>query len=156
MQLNNICQHMNTHCRWLFSHDLPGVEEIERACSDITEPWSTKEWEETLQPYECMGKAVFVDGQIAGVMAYRIHATHANLLRIAVRPNLHLRKLGTILINQLKRTLKQESRNRIFVEIPEENLTAQVFFRANGFKWIRTVIEGPQLSYVMRYELEDA
>ena len=55
------------------------------------------------------------------------------LINLAVAPEFQRQGFGTRLVDKLKGKMSQNCRNRMFVEVPESNLDAQLFWKSQGF-----------------------
>jgi ribosomal-protein-alanine N-acetyltransferase len=120
------------HIRWGIRRDLPETLNIELEAFDF--PWCEDEFIEQLRQRNCIWMVAEVCGCIAGYMVYELHRTKFHILNFAVHHNMRRRGIGTLMVNKLKSKLNVSRRAHIDLEIRDANLTAQQFFRAQGFK----------------------
>lgn len=127
--------------RWVIRDDLAQVAEIEKASSAY--PWSSDEITEMLRNRNCIGmilcpydpKVGTTKGtqNILGFMIYELSKDRFRLLKLAVHPDHRHRGVATEMIKVLIRKLTHSRRQWIGVEVRETNLSAQIFFRNQGF-----------------------
>jgi ribosomal-protein-alanine N-acetyltransferase len=72
------------------------------------------------------------EGRVVGFLLYQNHRGSIEILNVAVHDNVRRRGVATQLIDRLKAKLGPK-RDRITLEISEQNLEGQLFFKANGF-----------------------
>jgi ribosomal-protein-alanine N-acetyltransferase len=76
-------------------------------------------------------------------------------LNFAVATDVRRRGVGRQMIEKLVGKLSSQRRTRISLEVRETNLSAQVFFRANGFRATSVLHDfyddSPEDAYLMQY-----
>ena len=66
---------------------------------------------------------------VAGYVIVFNNSDSLEIMKIGVAPQYREKGLGTVLINEMKK-----SRMEIFLEVRENNITAREFYKKNGFK----------------------
>lgn len=123
---------MAHHTRWLIRRDMPEVLEIEWAAFDHF--WTEEDFLSVLRQRNCIGMIVSKSScdPIAGFMIYELHKYKLRLLNMAVHPDMRRQGYGRAMIERLVGKLHPSRRKQIVLEVREENLCAQQFFRATG------------------------
>jgi len=142
--------------RWMFKRDMPQVLEIEAESFEF--PWSEDDFHRCLRQRNCVGMVADWDGEILGYMIYELQKNGLHLLNFAVAPRCRRRGVGRQMAARLIAKLAPQRRTRITLEVRETNLTAQLFFRALGFRAV-SVLRGfyedtPEDAYVMQYRYQ--
>lgn len=135
------------HIRWMVRADMKEVEEIEQLMFQY--PWSTDEFIRCLRQRNVIG-LVATDRQGDDVLGYCIYDLMPNrlvLLNFAVHPSCLRRGVGRQIVEKMATKLAPTRRSSLEIMVRETNIEAQLFFRALGFKAIRTLSKP--------YDLED-
>ena len=124
------------HVRWLIRRDDPVCQAIDPTLT-----------EEDLRDVHCFGRLcgnVVEDerGLVAGFMLYRLGQTSVELVRMAVLVTGRRRGAGRAMVERLVRKVRKsqefEGAKRaldcVVADVPEDNLHAQLFLRACGFR----------------------
>lgn len=122
------------HIRWMIRRDMPEVLEIEGHSFEF--PWSDEDFMRCLRQRNCIGMVAEYDERVVGFMTYELHKNRLHVLNLAVHKDCRRCRVGRHLVDKLISKLSAERRSRIFVEVRETNLEAQVFFRQAGFRAI--------------------
>ncbi len=120
------------HIRWMIRRDMHMVQEIE--IGSFERPWNEEDFILGLRSANVIGMVAEDDDRVTGFMIYGLHKTQIHLIRLAVHPNRRRETIGAQLIEKLYRKLTPARRRTIFMEIPDRNLTAQLFLRVCGFR----------------------
>lgn len=122
---------MNIKIRNLEEQDLPYVLEI--ASQSFSIPWSLNSFKnELLNPHSILRVAEF-SGEIVGYIVLRKILDEAELLSIAVKPELRRKGIATELIKNVLNELK-DSVKTCFLEVRVSNKKAISFYEKIGFK----------------------
>lgn len=125
--------------RWMIRSDLPEVVRIERdAFGD--EAWSEGEFIECLRIRDCIGMVADVGEDLVGYMIYRLHWDRLQLLNLAVDEKHRFSGHGRAMCERLGEKLN-DRRRRVTCLVRERNVTAQVFFRAVGWRCVEIMRE---------------
>jgi ribosomal-protein-alanine N-acetyltransferase len=142
------------HIRWMIRRDMAEVMAIEKQSFEF--PWTEDDFVRSLRQRNCIGMVAECDERIVGFMIYELHRNRLHLLNFSVRSEFRRRGVGSQMLRKLIAKLTQQRRNRILLEVRETNLTAQLFFRANGFRAIsllRSYYEDtPEDAYLLQYQ----
>lgn len=131
---------VTTHIRWMIVRDMTRVMDIERA--GFADPWDRDEFTERLRQRNCIGMvAETADEKVVGFMVYELHKNRIHLVNFAVDPSYRYQGVGAAMIEKLANKLTTGGRERIMVEVAENNLDAQLFFRRMGF-YCYAVLDG--------------
>lgn len=120
------------YIRWMIHRDVDAVMEIER--HSFCDPWTMDELICQFRNRNCIGMIIESHGDTVGYMVYELHRDRLEILRMAVHQDHRLEKFGSKMLEKLKSKLSPDRRNRLEMIIHEEQLEAQVFLRANGFR----------------------
>ena len=146
-------QDVRVHIRWLISKDMEEVLAIENECFEY--PWTKYDFIRSLRQRNCIGMAAEYDNRVAGFMIYELMKTRIHVLDFAVLPSYHRMGVGSQMLLKLVSKLSAKRKNRIILETRETNLSAQLFFRANGFKAVSVLrnfyTDTPEDAYLMQY-----
>lgn len=143
------------HIRWMIRRDVPEVLEIEAA--SFPSAWDEAEFIRCLRQRNCIRMVVEWGDRIVGYMICELHKNKLNLLNFAVHPGCRRRGVGRAMIEKLVGKLSMQRRVTITLEIVEDNLDGQLFFKAMGFvaNRINRNVWGELSTYDMSYELVD-
>jgi ribosomal-protein-alanine N-acetyltransferase len=146
-------QDVRVHIRWMIRRDMPEVLSIEGECFEY--PWLEEDFIRCLRQRNCIGMVAEHDERVVGFMIYELHKTRIHVLNFAVCRDFQRRGVGTQMLAKLAAKLSSQRRSRIVLEVRETNLSAQLFFRANGFRAV-SVLRGfyadtPEDAYLMQY-----
>lgn len=144
--------------RWMNQGDLSIVLGIEESC--FSNPWAKPDFKEALAARNT--NCIVLESlntrtkYVVGFAIYQLTQRGILLLNIAIEPIYHRNRYGTFLINDIKRNLTPQGRKKIETEVRETNLTAQLFFRANGFlcyDQLEDFFDPPETAYCFRYRI---
>jgi ribosomal-protein-alanine N-acetyltransferase len=146
---------MKLNIRWMIRRDMMDVLEIEQRSFQF--PWTEEEFVRCLRQRNCIGMIAEADDRLVGYMLYELHKNRLHLLNIAVCGFARRCGLAAAMIDKLVAQLTPQRRSRILLEVRETNLTAQLFFRAKGFKAVSVLRnfheESDEDAYVMSYRV---
>lgn len=139
--------------RWLVKRDIPEVLEIERAA--FSEPWNEDDFRRVLRQRNVIGMVAEYQERIVGYMIYTLESDDLRLSNFVVHPDYRRCRVGHQMVCRLKAKLDGHRRRKITLTVGERNLTAQLFFRSQGFK-AKQVIRGfyrdsDEDAYAMEY-----
>lgn len=117
---------------WMNRRCMPEVLKIERQSFEF--PWSEDDFIFYLRQRNCVGITAEYNKQVLGFMIYELYKEKFHVFNFAVAPQSRRQKIGAQMIMKLIRRLDKNQRHKIALEVCERNLTAQLFFRANGFR----------------------
>lgn len=120
------------HLRWAIVQDIPQILAIERASFEF--PWTEKEFIRCLRQRDMVAMVAEVGDQIGGYCVYERDGEIISLANLAVVPHLLRLGIGARMVDELKSQLSLRRQVRIVCEIRESNLSAQLFFKAMGFR----------------------
>ena len=145
---------ITTQIRWLIRRDMEAVQAIENA--SFTHPWSGDEWLENLKERDTIGTVIEDDLRILGYAVYKLGKTKFELLNLAVKPVDRRCGHGRQMIERLIGKLDPQNRTAIECTVTDDNLQAQLFLQACGFKAVRVVKDAWNGSdaYRFRYRLK--
>ena len=147
---------LKVQIRWLIRRDMPEVLEIERESFEFA--WTEEDFLCCLRQRNCIGMVAEYDHEIVGFMIYELHKSKLRILNFAVANGHQRRSVGKQMVNRLVEKLSQQRRKEIFLEVRETNLSAQLFFRRQGFRAL-TVLRNhyddtTEDAYYMSYRLD--
>src|SRR3972149_3187949 len=146
-------QDLRVHIRWMIRRDMPEVLAIEKGCFEF--PWTEEDVIKCLRQRNCIGMVAEQEDQVLGLMIYELHKTRIHVLNFAVAKERHRSGVGSQMVAKLIAKLSAGRRSRIVLEVRETNLSAQLFFRNNGFRAISVLrsfyADTPEDAYLMQY-----
>lgn len=144
---------METHIRWMIRADRGEVQKIEDESYDPS--WSQDEFDTVLRRRNVVGMVAERDAQVAGFLIYELSKSDICILNIAVARKFRRKGVGAVFCDKLKAKLHQGKRIRLAASVNENNLTAQLFFKAMKFRAIAVVKRkfGEEDGYLFQYRL---
>jgi [ribosomal protein S18]-alanine N-acetyltransferase len=141
------------HIRWMIRRDMPSVLAIEQECFEF--PWYEEDFIRCLRQRNCIGMVAEASERVVGFMIYELHKNRLHVLNFAVHDHFHRRGVGSQMAKKLITKLSHDRRSRILLEVRETNLSAQLFFRALGFRAVSVLRayyeDTPEDAYVMQF-----
>ena len=120
------------HTRWMLHSDKPEVVAMELDCFGVY-AWDEDDFTKSLRQPNTIGMVAEVGGDIAGYMLYELRKNRLRVLNFAVSPGFRRIGVATCMVDKLKSKLAANGRHRLMIEVSEENLGGQLFFKAKGF-----------------------
>lgn len=96
--------------------------------------WRSKDFKQVLSAEDMAILFSEAGGIAAGFVVIEIIGKHLEIHRLAVEPILLRCGVADSLVHNLKKLMSINGVRRLGVDVPESNLKAQQFFRAQGFK----------------------
>ena len=155
---------LNVHIRWMIRRDMNEVLGIEE--SAYQDAWVEEDFIDCLRQRNCIGmvaeinephaKETFGDDHdaVVGFMIYQLHKKKLHVLNFAVNFKTWRRGVGRQMIQKLKSKLSRQRRNKIVIEVSEDNINGQLFLKSQGFeasKVIRDHYENGRDAYQFVY-----
>lgn len=149
-------QDSSLQIRWLIRRDMSEVLAIEQESFDYA--WTEEEFLCILRQRNCIGMVAEIDHEIVGFMIYELHKSNLHVLNFAVAKEYRRHGVGTKMVQRLVDKLSLQRRKEILLEVRERNLSAQLFFKTQGFYAV-TVLRNHyddtcEDAYIMRYQLQ--
>ncbi|NHQ88391.1 ribosomal protein S18-alanine N-acetyltransferase [Iodobacter sp. HSC-16F04] len=115
--------------RDLNASDIPQLMALDAATN--SHPWDISHWQHSLKADVCLG----IDGstELAAFAVAMKMVDEAELLLIAVQPNLQGKGVGQIIFNTLTQKLTKNGAQSLFLEVRESNSKARRFYESAGF-----------------------
>ena len=149
---------LQVHIRWMIRRDMADVLDIESASFEF--PWSEEDFIRCLRQRNCIGMVAERDEKVVGFMIYELHRTRLHVLNFAVAAGCRRQGVGMQMIHKLIGKLSAQRRTRVTLEVRETNLSAQVFFRAQGFRAVSVLRDyyedTTEDAYLMQYRYHAA
>lgn len=146
---------LNVQIRWMIRRDMAEVLQIER--SSFEYHWTEADFLHCLRQRNCIGMVAEHGNRVVGFMIYELFKNRLHILNFAVAPEFRHRGIGNQMIAKLANKLSQQRREFITLEVRETNLSAQIFFREQGFQATQVLRDHYQDTsedaYVMRFAL---
>jgi ribosomal-protein-alanine N-acetyltransferase len=148
---------LRVHIRWMIRRDMPEVLATEQASFEYA--WSEEDFLRCLRQRNCIGMVAEQGEKVVGFMIYELHKNKLHILNFAVHPGYRRAGVGIQMVNKLVSKLSSHRRTRITLEVRETNLTAQLFFRSQGFKAVKVLRayyeDSGEDAFQMQYRLPD-
>ncbi len=122
----------SAYVRWMIRPDMKSVLDIDSLA--YPSPWEQEEYLRRLRVRNCIGMVAEIDSRVVGAMLYELHDHKLTIERFAVHPDHQRQGIGSQMAAKLKSKITVHRRRRIVVDVRDDNLTAQLFFRSCGFK----------------------
>lgn len=149
---------VRVHIRWMIRRDMPEVLAIEHASFEF--PWCEEEFLRVLRQRNCIGMVAEYGERVVGFMIYELHKNKLQVLDFATRPEFRRMGVGHQMLGKLVGKLSTHRRTRIALHVRETNLTAQVFYRIQGFRAMEVAREHypdtGEDAYLMNYMLDES
>jgi len=94
-------------------------------------PWNRNQWQDSLTNHLCLG--IESHDTLQGVAITMQLPDEAELLLIAIQPEMQGKGLGRDLLAKLSIQLREQGKQRLFLEVRASNLVAQRCYLASGF-----------------------
>lgn len=148
---------MPPQIRWMIRRDLEQVIDIEQACYELA--WTEEDFLSCLRQRNNIGMvAEDEDGIIVGYMIYELEKNSLHVINFAVCPTEQRKGIGSEMVAKLKQKLRSQSRERIYLQLRESNLGAQLFFQRHGFRCVGTLRkyypDNHETAYRMQFDLK--
>ena len=109
--------------------DLPGIEGIEQA--SFSDPWPRSSFLLLMGDYSWVAES---GGRVVGYLLARISADEAEVLNVAVHPELRRRGVARALLVTALEEFRAAGAANAYLEVRATNSDAQAFYRAFGFQ----------------------
>jgi ribosomal-protein-alanine N-acetyltransferase len=125
------------HIRWMIRRDMPEVLQTETESFEYS--WTEEDFLRCLRQRNCIGMVAEQGEKVVGFMIYELHKSKLHILNFAVHPAWRRTGIGSQMVAKLVSKLSSHRRTRITLAVRERNLTAQLFFRSQGFRAVRVL-----------------
>jgi ribosomal-protein-alanine N-acetyltransferase len=146
---------VRVHIRWMIRRDMIEVLQTEQESFDFS--WTEDDFLRCLRQRNCIGMVAEVDDRVVGFMIYELHKTKLHVLNFAVSPSWRRIGIGTQMVTKLIGKLSSHRRTKITLAVRETNLSAQLFFRSQGFKASKVLRayyeDSGEDAYLMNYRI---
>jgi ribosomal-protein-alanine N-acetyltransferase len=139
--------------RWLARGDMEAVVQIERENREY--PWQNTDFIEALELRRCIGLIAEKRRQLVGYLIYDLHKTSLEIVNLVVVNSARRNGIGEEFVRFLKEKLTPHRGKQIWTRLREDNLGAQKFLKAQGFR-VTTVLGayyavGRRDAFLMRF-----
>lgn len=131
MGLADTPNRLQAHIRWAETDDAMCLASVARAC--LTPALSERDFKIILRHSRQILLAQF-EGRPIGFLSFDYEKKRVLLRQIAVLPGYRRSAVGRSLIDRAVSHINPLAHNRLVVLVSEENLGAQLFFKAAGFE----------------------
>lgn len=142
----------------MFMEDRQHIHEvlsIESAC--FSDPWTKEDFEKCEGPRISSMVAIY-EGKVVGFMVYEVKERYILIKNFAVDPKMQRRGVGSQMTERLKSKLGFGKKTKIMLVVRETNLTAQLFFRSQGFLAVngvqRDYFEDGEDAYLLEFSIK--
>jgi len=150
-------EQVRVHIRWMIRRDMPEVLQTEQESFEYS--WTEEDFLRCLRQRNCIGMVAEQGEKVVGFMIYELHKNKLHILNFAVNPGCRRFGVGAQMVAKLISKLSSHRRTRITLEVRETNLSAQLFFRTQGFKALRVLRsfyeDSGEDAYLLQYRLAD-
>jgi ribosomal-protein-alanine N-acetyltransferase len=137
----------------MIRRDMPEVLAIEGESFEFA--WLEDDFIRSLRQRNCIGMIAEHEDRVVGFMIYELHKNRIHVLNFAVASGYQRRGVGSQMLAKLTGKLSDQRRSRIVLEVRETNLSAQLFFRENGFRAVSVLknfyADSPEDAYLMQF-----
>lgn len=128
--------------RWMVRRDMQEVLAIEEV--SFTSPWTEVEFMRALRTSNNIGMVLELNDEVVGYCVYALHRLHLEIVNLAVRPDLRRIGCGQTLVRSIKDKVEMHSRrNAVVAVVWENNLSAQLFLKSQGFQATLPFVKRP-------------
>jgi ribosomal-protein-alanine N-acetyltransferase len=126
-------EQLDVTVRWIVRNDVMEVLAIDN--ETYTNPLTEDDLIAALRQRNVVGNVVEVDDQIVGFIVFALHRDSLQIVRFAVDPDYARRGVGQSVLEQVMGKIGRpgSTRHKIEAWVPEDAISAQLFFRANQF-----------------------
>ncbi|MFA5255948.1 MAG: ribosomal protein S18-alanine N-acetyltransferase, partial [Candidatus Omnitrophota bacterium] len=128
---------VRVHVRWMIRRDMPEVLAIEPEAFEF--PWSEEDFIRCLRQRNNVGMVAEHDDKVVGFMIYGLQKKRIHVLNFAVAGDYRRQGVGSQMVAKLIAKLSNQEFSNITLEVRETNISAQLFFRENGFRAVATL-----------------
>jgi ribosomal-protein-alanine N-acetyltransferase len=150
-------EQVRVHIRWMIRRDMPEVLQTEQESFEFA--WTEEDFLRCLRQRNCIGMVAEQGERVVGFMIYELHKSKLHILNFAVHPATRRGGVGAQMVSKLISKLSSHRRTRITLEVRETNLTAQLFFRSQGFKAVKVLRsfyeDSGEDAFLMQYRLAE-
>jgi ribosomal-protein-alanine N-acetyltransferase len=150
-------EQVRVHIRWMIRRDMPEVLQTEQESFEFA--WTEEDFLRCLRQRNCIGMVAEQGEKVVGFMIYELHKAKLHILNFAVHPLFRRGGVGAQMTAKLVSKLSSHRRTRITLEVRETNLSAQLFFRSQGFRATRVLRgfyeDSGEDAFLMQYRLPD-
>lgn len=140
------------HVRWMIRRDTPEVLAIDELCFGW-EAWPEEQLVKQLRQRNCIGMvAENPAGVVTGHMLYDLHKNRIHIVRFAVHPAHQRQGVGKAFADKIIGKLSYQRRNKIVIDIPQDNVNAQMWFHSQGFRAVE--IDNERDVYRFEYAID--
>jgi ribosomal-protein-alanine N-acetyltransferase len=130
-------EQLRVHIRWMIRRDMPEVLQAEQESFEYS--WTEEDFLRCLRQRNCIGMVAEQGEKVIGFMIYELHKSKLHIMNFAVLPAYRRFGVGSQMASKLISKLSSHRRTRITLAVRETNLSAQLFFRAQGFRAMRVL-----------------
>src|SRR5260370_6081181 len=149
-------EQVRVHIRWMIRRDMPEVLHTEQESFEFS--WTEEDFLRCLRQRNCIGMVAEQGEKVVGFMIYELHKSKLHILNFAVQPTQRRFGVGAQMVAKLISKLSSHRRTRITLEVRETNLSAQLFFRHQGFRAVRVLRayydDSGEDAFLMQYRLD--
>jgi ribosomal-protein-alanine N-acetyltransferase len=139
---------MTCHIRWMIRRDMPEVLAIS---AQAVKPWSEDEFLYWLLQRNCIGmvaaRGEMPAEKVVGYMIYELRKKRIHLLTMVVDEAVQREGIGKDFVLKLVSKLSFHRRTRMTADVPEDNLGAQLFLKAQGFMAVKILDDAYRFEY---------
>jgi len=150
-------EQVRVHIRWMIRRDMPEVLQTEQESFEFS--WTEEDFLRCLRQRNCIGMVAEQGEKVVGFMIYELHKAKLHILNFAVHPSQRRSAVGAQMVAKLISKLSSHRRTRITLEVRETNLTAQLFFRHQGFRAVRVLRayyeDSGEDAFLMQYKIAE-
>lgn len=150
-------EQLRVHIRWMIRRDMPEVLQAEQESFEYS--WTEEDFLRCLRQRNCIGMVAEQGEKVVGFMIYELHKSKLHILNFAVSPGQRRSGVGAQMVAKLISKLSSHRRTRITLEVRETNLSAQLFFRQQGFRAVRVLRayyeDSGEDAFLMQYRIAE-
>ncbi len=119
------------HCRKMSPSDLESVLRIQNELA--FQNWTLKQLESECSSPLSISLVLIINEQVLGYLFIQVIGDEAELLSIAIKSDYSRIGAGSFLWREGVSSLKEKNVRSVFLEVRENNITAQQFYKKHGF-----------------------
>ena len=131
------------HITPLFLEDCPQVAQLHQ--ETFYRGWNEKDFQDFVKDPLIFGFKIEQGGDLFGYILWREVEGEAEILTLVIAPHVQRKGIGQQLLNALCERLTENGVSKLFLEVAEDNISAQNFYIKHGF-----VLLGKRDNYYLR------
>ena len=128
--MSKVKDQSSAYIRWMIRRDMQAALSIS---VNTSVRWVEEEFLGALRQRNCIGMVAELDEKVVGYFVYQLYKNRIEILNFAVDVEHRKRGIGQRMIDKLKSKLHHQRRNKIIIDVPEDQIETLYYFSKRGF-----------------------